>query len=186
MMLHQGPAKKVTIYVGEAVKHRHEPVFMAVLNYLFYHNVANATVTRGAGGFGADHRMQMARRATVRGAPVMTLSGAAKMMRIHFGDDDRWEGRPLHDALVEEARRQDLAGATVYRGIEGYGASSRIHRKRLLTSSDLPVMVCIIDTAAKIQAFLPTVERMVGDGLIAISDVEVIRYAPRREPASGA
>jgi PII-like signaling protein len=116
----------------------------------------------------------------------MTLSGAAKMMRIHFGDDDRWEGRPLHDALVEEARRQDLAGATVYRGIEGYGASSRIHRKRLLTSSDLPVMVCIIDTAAKIEAFLPTVERMVGDGLIAISDVEVIRYARRREPASGA
>ncbi len=116
----------------------------------------------------------------------MTLSGAAKMMRIHFGDDDRWEGRPLHDALVEEARRQDLAGATVYRGIEGYGASSRIHRKRLLTSSDLPVMVCIIDTAAKIEAFLPTVERMVGEGLIAISDVEVIRYTHRRDPASGA
>jgi PII-like signaling protein len=116
----------------------------------------------------------------------MTLSGAAKMMRIHFGDDDRWEGKPLHDALVEEARRQDLAGATVYRGIEGYGASSRIHRKRLLTSSDLPVMVCIIDTAAKIEAFLPTVERMVGEGLIAISDVEVIRYTHRRDPASGA
>ena len=116
----------------------------------------------------------------------MTLSGAAKMMRIHFGDDDRWEGKPLHDALVEEARRQDLAGATVYRGIEGYGASSRIHRKRPLTSSDLPVMVCIIDTAAKIEAFLPTVERMVGEGLIAISDVEVIRYTHRRDPASGA
>jgi hypothetical protein len=115
----------------------------------------------------------------------MTLTGAAKMMRIHFGDDDRWEGKPLHDALVEEARRQDLAGATVYRGIEGYGASSRIHRKRLLTSSDLPIMVCIIDTAAKIEAFLPTVERMVGEGLIAISDVEVIRYAHRAGPAAG-
>jgi hypothetical protein len=110
----------------------------------------------------------------------MTLSGAAKMMRIHFGDDDRCDGRPLYEALVEAARRQDMAGATVYRGIEGYGASSRIHRKRLLTSSDLPIMVCIIDTAAKIEAFLPTVERMVGDGLIAISDVEVIRYAHGR------
>ena len=110
------------------------------------------------------------------------LMGAAKMMRIHFGDDDRWEGRPLYEALVEAARRQDMAGATVYRGIEGYGASSRIHRKRLLTSSDLPVMVCIIDTAPKIEAFLPTVERMVGDGLIAISDVEVVRYAHRARP----
>jgi Uncharacterized ACR, COG1993 len=94
-----------------------------------------------------------------------------------------------HDALAGRSEWVSFlagVGATVYRGIEGYGASSRIHRKRLLTSSDLPVMVCIIDTAAKIEAFLPTVERMVGEGLIAISDVEVIRYAPRREPASGA
>lgn len=106
----------------------------------------------------------------------MTLNGPAKMIRIHFGEDDRWEGKPLHDAIVEEARRQDLAGATVYRGIEGYGASSRIHRKHLLTSSDLPVMVCIIDTAEKIERFFPALEKMVGEGLIAISDVEVIRY----------
>lgn len=116
----------------------------------------------------------------------MTLKGAAKMMRIHFGDDDRWEGKPLHEALLEEARRQDLAGATVYRGIEGYGASSRIHRKRLLLSSDLPIMMSVIDTAAKIEAFLPTVERMVGEGLIAISDVEVIRYVPGAAGGKGA
>ncbi|HEY6358175.1 MAG TPA: DUF190 domain-containing protein, partial [Vicinamibacterales bacterium] len=64
-------------------------------------------------------------------------------------------------------------------GIEGYGASSRIHRKHLLTSSDLPVMVCVIDEASKIQAFLPTLERMVSEGLIAISNVEVIRYSHR-------
>ena len=82
---------------------------------------------------------------------------------------------------MEEARRQDLAGATVYRGIEGYGASSRIHRKHLLTSSDLPVMVCIIDDAPRRStAFLPTLERMVSEGLIAISDVEVIRYTHRK------
>jgi len=109
----------------------------------------------------------------------MRLSGSAKMVRIHFGEDDRWEGKPLYDAIVEEARRQDLAGATVYRGIEGYGASSRIHRKHLLTSSDLPVMVCIVDDEQKIQGFLPTLERMVSEGLIAISDVEVIRYTHR-------
>jgi PII-like signaling protein len=109
----------------------------------------------------------------------MKLSGSAKMVRIHFGEDDRWHGKPLYEAIVEEARRQDLAGATVYRGIEGYGASSRIHRKHLLTSSDLPVMVCLIDEQEKIERFLPTLERMVNEGLIAISDVEVIRYTHR-------
>jgi PII-like signaling protein len=108
----------------------------------------------------------------------MKAGAAAKMIRIHFGEDDRWHGKPLYEAIVEEARRQDLAGATVYRGIEGYGASSRIHRKHLLTSSDLPVMVCIIDEARKIEEFLPVLERMVYEGLIAISDVEVIRYSP--------
>jgi PII-like signaling protein len=108
----------------------------------------------------------------------MKPGGSAKMVRIHFGEDDRWHGKPLYEAIVEEARRQDLAGATVYRGIEGYGASSRIHRKHLLTSSDLPVMVCIIDEHDKIQQFLPTLEKMVYEGMIAISDVEVIRYSP--------
>lgn len=112
----------------------------------------------------------------------MKLNGPAKMIRVHFGEDDRWRGKPLHDAIVEEARRQDLAGATVYRGIEGYGASSRIHRKHLLTSSDLPVMVCIIDDAEKIRRFLPVLESMVDEGLIAISDVEVIRYTHREAP----
>lgn len=106
----------------------------------------------------------------------MILNGPAKMVRIHFGEDDRWQGKPLHEAIVEEARRHDLAGATVYRGIEGYGASSRIHRKQLLTSSDLPIMVCLIDRAEKIDAFMPTVQAMVHEGIVAISDVDVIRY----------
>ena len=105
------------------------------------------------------------------------------MVRVHFGEDDRWQGKPLHEEIVEAARREDLAGATAYRGIEGYGASSRIHRKHLLTSSDLPVMVCIIDEAEKIQRFLPILEVMVHEGLIAISDVEVIRYTHREATA---
>lgn len=109
----------------------------------------------------------------------MTLSGRSKMIRIHFGEDDQWDGKPLYEAIVEEARRQDLAGATAYRGIEGYGASSRIHRKHLFTSSDLPIMVAIVDTEEKINAFLPTVEKMVSEGLIAMSDVDVIRYTHR-------
>ena len=112
----------------------------------------------------------------------MTLPVRSKMIRIHFGEDDRWNGKPLHEAIVEEARRHDLAGATAYRGIEGYGASSRIHRRHLLTSADLPIMVCIVDEASRIEAFLPALERMVDEGLIAISDVEVVRYACRSDP----
>jgi len=109
----------------------------------------------------------------------MKLAGRAKLVRIHFGEDDRWQGKPLYEAIVEEARRQDLAGATVFRGIEGYGASTRIHRKHLLTSSDLPVVVSIVDEADKVDRFLPALEAMVKEGLVAVSDVEVIRYVHR-------
>ena len=116
----------------------------------------------------------------------MTLGGRAKMIRIHFGEADRWQGKPLYEAIVEEARRQDLAGATAYRGIEGYGASTRIHKKHAFSSSDLPIMVAIIDTEDKIAQFLPTVERMVSDGLIAMSDVDVIRYTHRGAPSKPA
>ncbi len=116
----------------------------------------------------------------------MTISGPAKMLRIHFGEHDRRAGQPLYQAIVEEARRQDLAGATVFRGIEGYGGSSRIHRPHLLRSSDLPVMVCIIDEAAKIERFLPILEAMVDEGLIAISNVDVIRYTHRESRSSDA
>ena len=113
----------------------------------------------------------------------MTLGSQARMLRIHFGEDDRWRGKPLYEAIIEEARRQDLAGATAYRGLEGYGASSRIHRPHFFQSGDLPIMVAIIDTAEKIDRFLPTLEQMVGEGLIAVSDVEVIRYTHRADPA---
>jgi PII-like signaling protein len=117
----------------------------------------------------------------------VTMDGRAKMIRIHFGEDDRWQGRPLYEVIVDEARRQDLAGATAYRGIEGYGASTRIHRQQLLTSPDLPIMVTIIDSEAKIAGFLPTLEAMISEGLIAVSDVEVIRYTHREErpPTAG-
>jgi uncharacterized protein len=116
----------------------------------------------------------------------MILTGAAKLVRVHFGEDDRWEGKPLYQAIVEEAQRHDIAGATVYRGIEGYGASSRIHRKQFLTSSDLPIMLCLIDTADKIERFLPTLQNMVQEGLVAISDVEVIRYTHRQKAETSA
>jgi uncharacterized protein len=107
----------------------------------------------------------------------MKTGDRARMIRIYVGEDDRWHGKPLWEAIVEEAQRYDLAGATVYRGIEGYGASTRIHRRHLLTSDDLPIMVCVVDHADRIEAFLPVLESMVHEGLIAMSDVEVIRYA---------
>lgn len=107
----------------------------------------------------------------------MKLEGKAKMLRIHFGEDDKWQGQPLYRAIVEKCRELDLAGATVYRGVEGYGASTFIRREHVLsTSRDLPVMVSVIDSEENIRKLLPVLDTMVGEGLIAVSDVEVIKY----------
>lgn len=107
----------------------------------------------------------------------MKLEGRAKMLRIHFGGNDKWKDRPLFQAIVEKCRELDIAGATVFRGIEGYGASTLIRKSHLLSfSSDAPLMVAVIDTEEKIKTLLPVLDQMVGEGLIAMSDVEVIRY----------
>ena len=107
----------------------------------------------------------------------MKLEGRAKMLRIHFGEDDKWRGKSLYQAIVEKCRELDIAGATAYRGIEGYGASTLIHRPHLISfSSDAPIMVSIVDTDEKIKKLIPTLDQMVDEGLIAISDVEVINY----------
>ncbi|HUO34732.1 MAG TPA: DUF190 domain-containing protein [Candidatus Acidoferrum sp.] len=107
----------------------------------------------------------------------MKLPGTAKMLRIYFGEDDKWNGKPLYRAIVEKCRELDIAGATVFRGIEGYGASTLIRRTHHLSfSHDAPLMVSVIDTEEKIQKLLPLLDQMVGEGLIAVSDVEVIKY----------
>lgn len=107
----------------------------------------------------------------------MKLEGKAKMLRIHFGEDDKWKGRPLYQAIVERCRELDIAGATVLRGIEGYGASTIIRRRHLLSfSADAPILVQVIDTDENIQRLLPVLDEMVSEGLIAISEVEVIKY----------
>ena len=107
----------------------------------------------------------------------MKIEGKARMLRIHFGENDKWNEKPLYRAIVEKCREMDIAGATVFRGIEGYGASTLIHRSHLLSfSSDAPVMVSVIDSEEKIAQQLPQQDRMVQQGLIAISDVEVIQY----------
>lgn len=107
----------------------------------------------------------------------MKLQGRAKMLRIHFGERDRWKGTPLYRAIVEKCRELDIAGATVLRGIEGYGASTLIRRSHLLSfSSDAPVMVTVIDTEDKIARLLPALDEMVSEGLVAVSEVEVVKY----------
>jgi uncharacterized protein len=117
----------------------------------------------------------------------MKLEGKAKMLRIHFGEDDKWQSKPLYEAIVIKCRELDIAGATVFRGIEGYGASTLIHKKHLLRSSDRPIMVSVIDTEEKIRGLIPALDEMVDEGLIAMSEVEVIRYVHQegvRSPAS--
>jgi PII-like signaling protein len=105
------------------------------------------------------------------------LEGKAKMLRIHFGEDDKWKGRPLYQAVVERCRELDIAGATVLRGIEGYGASTIIRRRHLLSfSADAPILVQVIDTDENIKRLIPALDEMVSEGLIAISEVEVIKY----------
>jgi PII-like signaling protein len=117
----------------------------------------------------------------------MKLEGKAKMLRIHFGEDDKWQDQPLYEAIVVKCRELDIAGATVFRGIEGYGASTLIHKRHLLRSSDRPIMVSVIDTEEKIRSLIPALDKMVDEGLIAMSEVEVIRYVHQdgvRSPCS--
>jgi PII-like signaling protein len=110
----------------------------------------------------------------------MKIEGKARLMRIYIGESDRWQDRPLHEALVQAMRANDIAGVTVYRGILGYGAHRRVHKEKPLhLSRDASIMLSAIDTEAKLQAFLPVVDRMVEEGLVVLSDVDIIKYAWR-------
>ena len=106
----------------------------------------------------------------------------ARMVRIHFGEDDKWQGKPLHEAIVAKCKELGIAEAIVFRGIEGYGSGSRIRRSGYWTfSKDAPIQLSIIDTEEQIAKILPFVDAMVQEGLVAISNVEAVRYT--REPA---
>ena len=111
----------------------------------------------------------------------MSLPIEGKLLRIFVGEADHWQGRPLYEAIVIEARKRGLAGATAIKGFMGFGAHSRIHTAKLLElSQDLPIVVEIVDAPDKIEAFMPDLERMVGDGLITLERAEVLLYRPGR------
>jgi PII-like signaling protein len=224
-LLDTGPAKKVAIYVNETQQYHGAPVYSALLEFLFYHSVSGATVTKGIAGFGADHHLHTTRlvelaaelpikvefieteekvlellpkiRDIVGGAlieihdttiysgkskprekvPHRKLEGHAKLMRIYVGENDRWQGKPLHEAILQALRAHQIAGATVYRGILGYGANRRIHRDSTLSlSHDRPLLLSIVDTEEKLRAFSPTLEKMIQQGLVVLSDVEIVKY----------
>jgi PII-like signaling protein len=110
----------------------------------------------------------------------LKIEGKGKMMRIYIGEADRWKDKPLHTALVEAMRANDIAGVTVYRGILGYGAHRRIHKdKALHLSHDSSIMLSVIDTEQKLESFLPLVGQMVEEGLVVLSDVDVVKYSYR-------
>ena len=229
-MLSRGPAKKVSIYVGEDQQYHGHALYAAILDYLFYRGVSGASVVRGIAGFGAEHKMHTTRilrltenlpvkieftespekledilpklhemvgtgliemQDTVvikpshasleeeRGAmvPPAKRAGKAKLMRIYIGENDRWHDKPLYQALVESLRANDIAGVTVYQGILGYGANRRIHQQTALNlSHDHPIMLSIVETEEKLLAFVPVLDDMVKQGLVVLSDVDIIKY----------
>lgn len=108
----------------------------------------------------------------------------AKLLRIHLSERNQYLGKPVYEVIVRKCRELGIAGATVFRGLEGYGESAEMHRRHLF-AHDLPIVVTIVDSEANIQRLLPAIEEVVDTGLIAISDVEAFRIQKSKEPASG-
>jgi uncharacterized protein len=238
-MLIAGKAVKVSIYLSEGATHHGVPAYSSILDFLFYRGISGATVFKGVAGFGADHHMhaanlveisdrlpikiefietrekvesilgkledlagsgliemqevtvakpaQVSKPAQAAQPAHLKIEGKAQMMRIYVSEEDRWKDKPLHEALVAAMRANDIAGVTVYRGILGYGAHRRMHKEKALHGSHHgSVMLSAIDTAEKLRAFLPLVEQMVGEGLVAFSDVDIIKYAYRPMDAEAA
>ena len=106
-----------------------------------------------------------------------------KILRLHFLERDKYDGQPLYEAIVHKCQELSIAGATVFRGLEGYGESAQIHKSHLMTH-DLPIVVTIIDSEENIRRLLPTVEEMMDKGLIALSDVEMFRVEKPEAPCT--
>lgn len=229
-MLKSGPAKKVSIYVGEDHQYHGHSVYSAILDYLFYRGVSGANVVRGIAGFGADHHLHTTRilrltenlpikvefiespekvqellpklhdmvgtglieiqdtrvekpssvsskGSTQPAMPALKRQGKAKLMRIYVGEKDKWRDKPLYKALVESMRANDIAGVTVYQCLLGYGANRRLTANGTWEiSHDRPVLLSVVDTEEKLRAFFPILDDMVQQGLVVLSDVDIIKY----------
>jgi len=228
-LLRTGPAKKVTVYVIEGQTYHGTAGYAAILDYLFFRGISDATVTRGIAGFGTDHKLHTSRLVELSdqmpikiefietpervqevlpklseiaskglievhdtnvirpippgekqapAPPPVKLEAKAKMMRILIGEHDSWHGRPLYEALVQALRANDVAGVTVYRGILGYGANRRIHKESPLhLSHDAPILLTVVDQEEKLRAIVPVLDDMVQQGIVVLSDVDVIKYS---------
>jgi PII-like signaling protein len=107
----------------------------------------------------------------------MSLKGEGKLLRIFIGESDRWDHKPLYEEIVQLARRKHMAGATVIRGIEGFGAHSRLHTARILRlSEDLPLVIELVDTVEKIDSFLEEIDHMIEGGMVTSERVEIRKY----------
>ena len=229
-MLQAGPAKKVSIYVGEDHQYHGQSLYSAILDFLFYRGISGASVTRGVAGFGADHHLHTTRiealtqdlpmkvefiespekveevlpklrelagtglieiqdttvikpaevskkKTPQELSPSLKRESKAKLMRIYVGENDKWSDKPLYKALLESMRANDIAGVTVYQGILGYGANRRIHKDSALhLSHDRPMMLSVVETEEKLQAYFPVLDQMVQQGLVVLSDVDIIKY----------
>lgn len=110
----------------------------------------------------------------------MKLEGKAKMLRIIISEDDKWEGEPLYEAIIKRLIMADIAGATVYKAIAGYGPHKRYHKKKTLTvHGELPILITVMDTEDKINKVIPILDELVGEGIVVLSDVNVIKYTHR-------
>lgn len=116
-------------------------------------------------------------KSQTQASPSLRREGKAKMMRILVGENDKWHGKPLYEAIVQSLRANEIAGVTVYKGILGYGANRRIHKESPLNlSHDAPVLISVIDTEEKLRAYFPVLDQMVQQGLVVLSDVDIIKY----------
>jgi PII-like signaling protein/nucleotide-binding universal stress UspA family protein len=157
--------------VGERViRHAPCPVFVA----------GESEIVKYTGP--ADHRKE---DWEIRRDTREKLEGRAKMLRIYVGEDDRWDGAPLYEAIVRTLRAMDIAGASVLRGIMGYGAQQRVHKTGFLgLSGDLPILITVVDSDENINRASQAIDEMVDEGLIVVSDVEVIKYSHTHREAS--
>lgn len=114
--------------------------------------------------------------------PHQKFEGERTLMRIHIGESDKWHGKPLYEAIVEMLRKEGFSGATVLRGVAGYGGSSVYHTDKILRlSQDLPIVLEVIESTERVEQILPRLDEMVDGGLVTLEKVRVILYRPARK-----